>query len=88
MIEEECVTYVKKKTKNQDVTRLLVQKLDKNDPAVSHIRSLLLSCICSADNYVYDQVYEAGLGKPRYELIPDAEGTVEIYGIKHTIRQI
>jgi hypothetical protein len=88
MIEEECVTYVKKKTKNQDVTRLLVQKLDENDPAVSHIRSLLLSCICSADNYVYDQVYEAGLGKPRYELIPDAEGTVEIYGIKHTIRQI
>ena len=82
-IELDCIGFVKKKMKNDAVMYRLTELLDENDERIRKIKSLLLTCICSANDRFYNLVSLAGKGQKREQLIMDESGSVEIYGIKH-----
>lgn len=84
-IESLCVAFVKKKMKSNYVMGILVDKLDQKDAKATKIKSLLISCICSANDEFYRQVSMAGTNIPRYKLEMDPSGKVQIFEIVHSI---
>jgi hypothetical protein len=83
-IESQCVAFVKQKMKSDYVMRILIERLDGNDSRVTKFKSLLLSCICSANDNFYHQVSSAASALPRYELEIDPLGDIPLFGIYHS----
>lgn len=81
-IELECVNFVKKKMKNDNIMRLLISAIDDNYKYANSCRSLILSCICNANDNFYRAV--ASTRKDMYKLVLDENGDLDIMGYKHS----
>jgi hypothetical protein len=82
-IEQRVLEFVKKKMKNEYVLNLLIKELDDPSSSVQSVKSLLLSCICSANHSLLDQVMITGQRNSRSVISMDDDGDIEIFGIKH-----
>lgn len=85
-IENKCVAYVKRMMKSLGVLYLLVKALDDKDSDAQSCRSLLLSSICSASDDFYRLI--ANTRDTMYQLEPDKDGDIQIYGYNHSKRAI
>jgi hypothetical protein len=87
-IESRILNFVKKKMKNEYVLFILVKELDDSKSTAQSVKSLLLSCICSANNNLLDQVMITGKNENRSVIFMDDNGDVDIFGIKHSIELV
>lgn len=79
-IEQYCVSFVKRKMKNESVLRLLIKSLDGEYNDAQSCRSLLLSAVCSANDNLYNLI--ADTRGEMVELCEDENGEYEIYGYR------
>ncbi len=85
-VERECVAYVKSQMKSIGVLYLLINALDDEKSDAQSCRSLLLSAICSASDDFYRLI--ANTRDTMYQLEPDDNGDIKIYGYNHSMREI
>ena len=85
-VERECVEYVKSQMKSIGVLYLLINALDDEKSDAQSCRSLLLSAICSASDDFYRLI--ANTRDTMYQLEPDDNGDIKIYGYNHSMREI
>ncbi len=83
-IEQQAVSFVKRKMKSMGVLYLLIGALDDKESEAQSGRSLLLSAICSASDDFYRLI--ANTRDTMYQLEPDDNGDIKIYGYNHSMK--
>ncbi len=91
-IYNDAVEYVGKKLKNYHMLKLLLSDIDENfgkgEGRDQKLWWFLFETICLEKNHLFYDLLSASRAEDMYDLVISDDGTVEIYGIKHSEKMV
>ena len=87
-----AIDYVTKKLKNNHMLKTLLKNVDESntfeDAESKKFLGVLFEALCFEQKHLFYEILSSSRDADMYDLIPDQNGSVEIYGIKHAQKKV